>query len=130
MKWGWLGLWVVAEFTGLVEQNAFISRLSLVALILGSWSAEEAADSRFATIKHQVMKWGWIALWPVAEMTGWVHDTNFISRLSLIALILSSWSAEEAAITADRQANNGDDTATDPDSDGKRWTPASGEVDP
>ena len=32
---------------------------------------------------------GHIALWVLAELTGWVYDTGFISRLSLDALILA-----------------------------------------
>lgn len=48
-------------------------------------------------LTHRAMKWGWVALWVLAELTGLVYDVGFISRLSLVALILGSWSAEEAA---------------------------------
>lgn len=39
----WVALAVVAEFTGWVNGNGYISRLSEVALVLGSWSAWQAA---------------------------------------------------------------------------------------
>jgi hypothetical protein len=45
---GWLTIfWVVlipvAEFTGWVNGNGYISRLSEIALVLGSWSVYQAA---------------------------------------------------------------------------------------
>lgn len=39
----------------------------------------------------------WFALVPVAAITGWVNSPAFISYLSMIALILGSWSAWQAA---------------------------------
>lgn len=39
----------------------------------------------------------WILLIPVAFGLGWVKDTTFVSALSLIALVLGSWSAWQAA---------------------------------
>lgn len=48
-------------------------------------------------IVHRTMKWAWVCLWAVSEFTGWITDVAFVSRLSLVALILGSWSAEEAA---------------------------------
>lgn len=39
----WVALIPIAEFTGWVNANGYISRLSEVALVLGSWSAWQAA---------------------------------------------------------------------------------------
>jgi hypothetical protein len=39
----------------------------------------------------------WMALVPVAWATGWVNSPAFISYLSMIALVLGSWSAWQAA---------------------------------
>lgn len=39
----------------------------------------------------------WLALIPVAWATGWVNSPAFISYLSMIALVLGSWSAWQAA---------------------------------
>lgn len=39
----------------------------------------------------------WLALIPVAALTGWVNSPAFISYLSMIALVLGSWSAWQAA---------------------------------
>ncbi len=53
--------------------------------------------ARSSLLVHRRMKWFWVALWIYAEFSGWVNSAAFISRLSLVALILGSWSAEEAA---------------------------------
>jgi uncharacterized membrane protein len=39
----------------------------------------------------------WIILIPVSFVTGWVHETAYVSALSLVALVLGSWSAWQAA---------------------------------
>lgn len=39
----------------------------------------------------------WVVLVPVAWATGWVNSPAFISYLSMIALVLGSWSAWQAA---------------------------------
>jgi hypothetical protein len=39
----------------------------------------------------------WIALVPISFFTGWVDSTRYVSALSLVALILGSWSAWQAA---------------------------------
>jgi hypothetical protein len=39
----------------------------------------------------------WVALIPMAELTGWVNGNGYISRLSEVALVLGSWSAWQAA---------------------------------
>lgn len=67
--------------------------MARVALRFRNWWG----TARSSVLTHRTMKWGWVALWIVAEITGLVYDVGFISRLSLVALILGSWSAEEAA---------------------------------
>ena len=54
------------------------------------------STARSSLIVHRRMKWLWIILWVIAEITGQVTDVALVSRLSFIALILGSWSAEEA----------------------------------
>lgn len=47
-------------------------------------------------------------LWAVSEFTGWVNDTGFISRLSLLALILSSlswWQSGRVEVKQQRDAD-------------------------
>jgi len=39
----------------------------------------------------------WLILIPIAWSTGWVDSSAFISYLSMIALVLGSWSAWQAA---------------------------------
>lgn len=39
----------------------------------------------------------WVVLIPIAWATGWVNSAAFISYLSMIALVLGSWSAWQAA---------------------------------
>jgi hypothetical protein len=39
----------------------------------------------------------WIILIPVSFWTGWVDETRYVSALSLVALVLGSWSAWQAA---------------------------------
>lgn len=39
----WVALIPIAEFTGWVNANGYISRLSEIALVLGSWSAWQAS---------------------------------------------------------------------------------------
>lgn len=52
----------------------------------------------------------WFALVPVAAVTGWVNSPAFISYLSMIALILGSWSAWQAArvevVQQEQEQNN------------------------
>lgn len=43
MKWLWVALWIGCELSRSVTSVALVSRLSFAALVLGSWSAEEAA---------------------------------------------------------------------------------------
>lgn len=48
------------------------------------------------------------ALWVVAEFTGWINDTGFISRLSLLALILASlswWQSSRVEVRQERDAD-------------------------
>jgi len=50
----------------------------------------------------------WIILVPIAHWTKWVENSTFISDLSMIALILGSWSAWQAArveVKQDEAAN-------------------------
>ena len=56
-----------------------------------------------SVVTHRFFKWFWVALWIFAELTGLIEEVSFVSRLSLVALILGSWSAEEAAISARKQ---------------------------
>jgi len=47
-------------------------------------------------------------LWVVAEFTGWVYDPAFISRLSLLALILASlswWQSGRVEVKQERDAD-------------------------
>jgi hypothetical protein len=39
----------------------------------------------------------WFALWAMATLTGWINQTSFVSHISMIALILGSWSSWQAA---------------------------------
>lgn len=59
--------------------------------------------TRSSVVTHRGFKWLWVVLWIFAEFTGLINQTSFIARLSLVALILGSWSAEEAAIGVDKQ---------------------------
>lgn len=52
---------------------------------------------------HRGMKWIWVALWILCEGTGQVTSVSLVSRLSFVALILTSWGAEEAAKTEVKQ---------------------------
>lgn len=54
LKWFWLALWLYAEISGTIESVAFISRLSLVALVLTSWGAEEAAEAKENAAQEQL----------------------------------------------------------------------------
>lgn len=45
----------------------------------------------------------WIAVWITATLTGWINSVAFVSHLSIIALILSSWSAWQAARTEQKE---------------------------
>lgn len=71
------------------------------------------ATPHSSVITHRLMKWGWVALWVAAESIGFIDSVSFISRLSLVALILGSWSAEEAAQAKEENANA---STTDEDS--------------
>lgn len=48
------------------------------------------------------------ALWVVSEFTGWVNNTAFISRLSLLALILSALAWWQASRVEARQQQDAD----------------------
>lgn len=58
------------------------------------------ATARSSLIVHRRMKWAWLVLWAGCEITGSVTSVALVSRLSFVALILGSWSAEEAAKVA------------------------------
>jgi hypothetical protein len=64
------------------------------------------ATARSSVITHRAMKWGWIILTVAAVSLGWIYSVAFVSVLSLVALILGSWSAEEAAVAAMKQESD------------------------
>lgn len=45
----------------------------------------------------------WLVLIPVSFWFGWVDETRYVSALSLVALVLGSWSAWQAARVEVRQ---------------------------
>lgn len=47
-------------------------------------------------------------LWVIAEFTGWVNDPAFISRLSILALILSSLSWWQSSRVEVKQQDDAD----------------------
>lgn len=56
---------------------------------------------------HGVLVLFWVALTIVAHITGWVEQTRFVSDLSLVALILASisaWQAARAEVKVDKAA--------------------------
>jgi hypothetical protein len=45
----------------------------------------------------------WFALWGVATWTDWISSTRFVSHISMLALVLSSagaWQAARAEVTS------------------------------
>lgn len=45
----------------------------------------------------------WIIVWILGAIFGWLASVTFVSHLSIIALVLASWSAWQAARTEVRQ---------------------------
>lgn len=56
--------------------------------------------ARSSLVVHRRMKWAWVALWIGCEASRSVTSVALVSRLSFAALVLGSWSAEEAAKVA------------------------------
>lgn len=52
---------------------------------------------------HGTLVLVWIALWITATIFGWIASVTFVSHMSMIALVLASTSAWEAARTEDKQ---------------------------
>lgn len=48
----------------------------------------------------------WVGLWITAAFKGWLESVVFVSHLSVVALVLSSWAAWQAARTEVRQEKN------------------------
>ncbi len=60
----------------------------------------------------------WIILIPVSFATGWVNQTAYVSALSLVALVLGSWSAWQAArVEVKQDQMEADQKARDDDSE-------------
>lgn len=65
-------------------------------------------DAKFWRAFALVNILAYIVLWVVAEFTGWVNDPAFISRVSMIALILSSlawWASERVGVRQEQDAD-------------------------
>jgi hypothetical protein len=39
----------------------------------------------------------WFVLWGLATVFGWINQTQFVSHISMMALVLGSWSSWQAA---------------------------------
>lgn len=53
----------------------------------------------------------WAVVWILAEMFGWVHDPAFISRVSMVALLLASlgwWESTRVEVMQQADANVSD----------------------
>lgn len=52
--------------------------------------------------------WLWTASIPIAEITGWVHESAYISRLSELALLLAAlswWQSTRVEVNQDKDAD-------------------------
>jgi len=47
----------------------------------------------------------WIILWIAAAITGWINSVAFVSHISMVALVLASASAWQAARTEQKEDN-------------------------
>lgn len=45
----------------------------------------------------------WLMLWAVASVFHWINDVQFVSHISMAALVLGSWSSWQAARVEVRQ---------------------------
>lgn len=53
----------------------------------------------------------WICLWIAATIFGWIKSVEFVSHISMAALVLGSWSSWQAArveVKQDEEINNND----------------------
>lgn len=46
---------------------------------------------------HAILTFTWLVTWAVAWFTGWIYQVAFVSHLSVIALVLTSWGAWQSA---------------------------------
>lgn len=50
----------------------------------------------------------WLTLWATAAITGWINSVAFVSHMSMVALVLGSASAWQAARTEEKEDNRND----------------------
>jgi hypothetical protein len=65
-------------------------------------------DARFWRLFALINIFVYIILWVIAEIFGWVNDSAFISRLSILALILSSLSWWQSGRVEVKQQDDAD----------------------
>lgn len=65
-------------------------------------------DANFWRIFALINIVAYCLLWVIAEFTGWVNDSAFISRLSILALILSSLSWWQSSRVEVKQQDDAD----------------------
>lgn len=58
---------------------------------------------------HGAMTVFWVLLWIAAWIFGWVASVIFVSHISMIALVLGSWSSWQAARVEVKQEEEIDD---------------------
>ena len=54
---GWFSLWAVATWTGWIHDVAYVSHLSQAGLVLGSWSAWQAARVEAQQDERLARRW-------------------------------------------------------------------------